>query len=322
MNVFTALLLASAVVATFAAPSVSDREIDFHWESYKAHFPKFFHKIEDALRKANFIKTHQMIVDHKNGGHNYTMAHNHFSDMSQEEKEALLGFKAPEGSADPEWTPSDAAEVRYLPASVDYRTSSCLSAVKNQGGCGSCWTFASIAPLEFSACAKYNRQFLLSEQQLVDCEPQYRGCDGGWYWSAWDYLKGGSEYDYYYPYTGNYGTCRFDRNAIGAYVGSHGMVAKNANAMMTALQNGPLAVAFRAVDAIFSYSGGVYYDYGCAGASNHAVTVVGYGNLGGIDHWIVRNSWGASWGTGGYFLIQRGVNMCNIEAWPAYVNVL
>ncbi len=65
--------------------------------------------------------------------------------------------------------------------------------------------------------------------------------------------------------------------------------------------------------------GGVYNDPACDGkAVNHGVNIVGYGVLNGLNYWVVRNTWGHRWGLAGYFLIQRGVNKCGIEEYPAY----
>merc|ERR1712071_517301 len=145
MNFFAALLLASAFVATFA--SDFDREVDVHWEEYESHSPKHHHKTEEGARKENFKKSHKLIDDHNKGGNNFTMEHNHISDMHDHEKEHLYGLKMPVGMRTPVWTPSDAAQTRYLPSSVDYRTDACLQPIRNQGSCGSCWSFASVAPL-------------------------------------------------------------------------------------------------------------------------------------------------------------------------------
>merc|ERR1712071_85739 len=321
MNFFAALLLASAFVATFSAPSDFDREVDVHWEEYKSHSPKHHHKTEEGARKENFKKSHKLIDDHNKGGNNFTMEHNHISDMHDHEKEHLYGLKMPVGMRTPVWTPSDAAQTRYLPSSVDYRTDACLQPVRNQGDCGSCWSFATVAPLEFSACKYQGRSVALSEQHLVDCDVYNHGCNGGWYTNAWYYLQsnGGSEKASNYAYTGAKESCDFNSGFVGARESSYANVAASESAMMTALQNGPLAVAINAVDSLSYYKSGVYFG-NCAGQVNHAVVVVGYGSLRGQDYWVVRNSWGASWGQGGYVLFARGYNMCNIESYAASVS--
>jgi len=322
MKFFAVLLLASAVVAASALPADFDRDVEIHWEDYKAHNPKHQHKSEEGARKENFKKAHKIISDHNNSGHNFTMEHNHISDMHDHETQSLYGLKMPVGMRSPVWTPSDAAESRYLPSSVDHRTDTCLQPVRNQGSCGSCWSFATIAPLEFSACKSQGQEVILSEQHLVDCDPNNHGCNGGWYTNAWSYLRsnGGSETKAGYgPYKNRKETCHFSSYYIGARVSSFANVAPNESAMMSALQNGPLAVAINATTNLSYYKSGVYSD-NCAGQVNHAVVVVGYGSLGGKPYWIVRNSWGSGWGKGGYALFARGVNMCNIESYAASVS--
>jgi len=319
MHFFAALLLTSAFVATFA--SDFDREVDVHWEIYKSHVPKPHHQIEEGARKENFKKSHKIIDEHNKGGNNFTMEHNHISDMHDHEKENLYGLKVPEGMRTPKWRPCDAAQTRHLPSSVDYRTDACLQPVRNQGGCGSCWSFATVAALEFSACKEQGKFVGLSEQHLIDCDTSNAGCNGGWYTNAWNYLQSnaGSEKASNYPYTATKGSCSFNAGYVGARVSTFADVDASELAMMTALQEGPLAVAITAVDSLNYYKSGVYAG-NCAGEVNHAVVVVGYGSLRGQNYWVVRNSWGTGWGQGGYVLFARGHNMCNIETYAAAVS--
>jgi C1A family cysteine protease len=193
-----------------------------------------------------------------------------------------------------------------------------MQPVKNQGSCGSCWTFSAICPLEFSNCKKTGYAVALSEQQLVDCDPYDGGCNGGWYYNAWYYLKaaGGADRASSYGYTGARGNCRFNSAAVGARVSSYQQIAANPTAMMTALQKGPISVAFTVVDSLNYYGNGIYADSTCnQQPPNHAVVAVGYGSVSGYDYWVIRNSWGPTWAVGGYFFIQKGVNMCNIESY-------
>jgi len=197
----------------------------------------------------------------------------------------------------------------------------CLPAVKNQGSCGSCWAFTAITPLEFSRCKKNNKKVLLSEQQLVDCHPRHKGCNGGWYTTAWSYLGDGSnKLKKYGPYTAKQGECVFQKKFIGARVKSYVKVDKNPDAMMEALvEIGPLAVAIRVAGGFGSYKEGIFSSDSCQGRINHGVVIVGYGTMSGVPYWIVRNSWGPGWGNGGYILMKKGVNMCEIETRPAAV---
>merc|ERR1712071_34008 len=93
MNFSIVLLLVVAVVATSARPS----DVDHHWEIFKANHPKATHLTEELVRKGLFAKVHQMIEEHNSGNHSYTMAHNMFSDMTEQEKEGYMGLRLPEG---------------------------------------------------------------------------------------------------------------------------------------------------------------------------------------------------------------------------------
>jgi len=309
MNFSIVLLLVVAVVATSARPS----DVDHHWEIFKANHPKATHLTEELVRKGLFAKVHQMIEEHNSGNHSYTMAHNMFSDMTEQEKEGYMGLKLPEGFETDAWTASNGVESR-APASLDWRTDSCLQPVKDQGQCGSCWAFSAIGSFEFQFCKTYGTSLALSEQQLVDCDTYDGGCQGGWYYNAWTYLQSyGSNSGYEYGYTGAQGGCRYNSGAVYAVVSSFSQISSNPNSIMDALQYGPVSVALNAMTSFQAYNGGVYSSSSCGGAPNHAVIVVGYGNLNGQDYWVVRNSWTAGWGQGGYALVLRGYNMCNIE---------
>ncbi|EFX61853.1 hypothetical protein DAPPUDRAFT_8167, partial [Daphnia pulex] len=181
---------------------------------------------------------------------------------------------------------------------LDYRGNACLSPVKNQAACGSCWAFSAITPLEFARCKKYGSLLALSEQQLVDCEPYDYGCGGGWYTNAWYYLQnvaGGSAKQSLYTYTATTNTCKFTSSMIGVKISSYTNLATlNAANMQLAVQTyGPISVAIAVVNSFFSYASGVFTDTTCDNVGvNHAVVIVGWGvTTTGIPYWIVRNSW-------------------------------
>jgi len=153
-----------------------------------------------------------------------------------------------------------------------------------------------------------------SVQQLIDCDPYDNGCSGGWFFKAWEYLQSdGSNSAEDYGYTGNFQSCRYNSAAVKAYVSSFSKVDSNPSAIIDALQSGVLSAAIDVVTSFQYYSSGIYSTSTCDSSPNHAIIIVGYGSLSGLDYWVIRNSWGSAWGMAGYMLIQRGVNMCNIE---------
>ncbi|EFX87406.1 hypothetical protein DAPPUDRAFT_312323 [Daphnia pulex] len=302
------------------------------WRDYKKKY-KLDYNIagdngkRDRARKKNFLAQMEQIKRHNSKKDNgFFQELNEFSVLRPWEKKRFLGVNA---SMVPsaeflKSIPVFDLQSRQLPPSLDYRFHSCLPAIRRQGQCGSCWAFTAITPLEFSKCNITKSPVMLSEQHLVDCDTSNNGCNGGWYMDAWNYLKSksGSAKRQLYTYTARKGACKFKSSMVGAQVSTYGYVqSKNTAAMQSALQQyGPLAVAINVINSFFSYGGGVYDDPACDGPDvNHAVVLVGWGNLNGVDFWVVRNSWGTGWGLSGYGRILRGVNRCNIESYPAFV---
>ncbi|KAI9558058.1 hypothetical protein GHT06_014811 [Daphnia sinensis] len=330
----------SAIILLTVAVAMADRDEDA-WNFYKFQFGKSHSPQEDAIRKQNFLARDRVIEKHNRENKEWQMAHNKFSDMSDEEKQSILGAKPTVRRERSVASDSHPVMDRQLPASIDYRTDKCMQPVKDQGNCGSCWAFATIVPIEFNACKKNGTAIAFSEQMLVDCDTYDGGCNGGMYTNAWKYIseKGGvmksSAYAYTSGTTGLAGTsCKYSSTAVAAKVTAFGwtMPYPNATVSMNYLQSdGPLPSAIKILSSIYNYASGVYSDPACIVADeydvDHAIVIVGYGTTTATSttpatpYWIVRNSWGTGWGQSGYFLIKRGVNMCNIESWTAYVRV-
>jgi cathepsin F/cysteine peptidase B len=219
-----------------------------------------------------------------------------------------------------------AADLKGLPVSVDWRTKGVVTPVKNQGQCGSCWAFGAIANIESMwAIAGYNLTSL-SEQQLVSCDHTFSyGCNGGgsiladWYLT--DEHNGTVYTEASYPYVSEYGTvpaCNENNRTIGAQIaGGEILLPWDVRGMELFLATrGPAAVAVDA-SSFQSYVSGIMTE--CTSLlPDHQVTVVGYGS--GADasgstvpYWIIKNSWGATWGEQGYIRLERGRNLCNVE---------
>jgi len=171
---------------------------------------------------------------------------------------------------------------------------------------------------------------------LVDCAQAFdnAGCNGGLPSHAFEYIfyAGGIETEDDYPYTAKDGTCVADSSkfALGVDYGAHNITAGDEEELKKYVAQQPVSVAFEVVDDFGGYTSGVYSSTECGNTAadvNHAVLAVGYGTDtdSGMDYWIVKNSWGTSWGDEGFFKIQRGVNMCGIaecNSFPADVEDL
>lgn len=199
--------------------------------------------------------------------------------------------------------------------------------VKNQYSCGGCWSFAVTGVVEtLHALKDKSRAQRLSEQQVIDCNRKNYGCEGGYPSRGFDYVReNGIVKEVYYPYRAKQQSCFANRqnHQPRLKVRGNGKIPYgNERYMKTLLAKlGPVAVA---VDAhlwgFLHYKSGVYDDASCSQRKvNHAVIVVGYGTENGKDFWLIKNSWGSTWGLGGYMKLARNKNnMCGIASLGSY----
>lgn len=215
------------------------------------------------------------------------------------------------------------------PASVDWRASGAVTEVKNQGQCGSCWAFSTVAVVEGIHQIKTGKLVSLSEQELVDCDTLDDGCDGGVSYHAlqWITTNGGITAEDDYPYTAKDDICNTTKlSHHAASISGFQRVATRSEASLTnAVVMQPVAVSIEAGGANFQhYSNGVY-NGPCGTQLNHGVTVVGYGQdeETGERYWIVKNSWGEKWGDRGYLRMKKDIadkpeGICGMAIRPSF----
>ena len=203
----------------------------------------------------------------------------------------------------------------------------CLHPIRDQQHCGSCWAFAASEVLSDRFCIASSGKVnvVLSPQDLVSCDQEDYGCDGGYVDKSWDYLRDfGIVSDTCLPYTsgqGDSGKCPFKAGTgkckSGAEfkkyrVTSHSQLLSISDAKEALYTYGPLEAAFDVYDDFLSYKGGVYRRTSYNLLGGHAVKVVGWGkDEDGTEYWVIANSWGPNWGEDGFFRIAFGE--CNIE---------
>jgi len=228
----------------------------------------------------------------------------------------------------PKPSPAPTASSGSSNSSLDWSALGYVTPVKDQGQCGSCWSFSTTGAIECRYAIAKGALNSLSEQQLIDCTTSLGnyGCGGGAYEYGFQYsaTNQGLCSETEYPYQGTDDTCSACAtvyNPITSYVNT---VQQSESALLAAAQSGCVSVAIEADSNEFEYySSGIISDSACGTATDHAVLVVGYGASGGLDYWKVKNSWGTSWGNNGYVYICRNCNAgtlgeCGILTDPAY----
>lgn len=224
------------------------------------------------------------------------------------------------------------ADESTLAAVVDWVSAGAVTGVKDQGNCGSCWSFSTTGAIEGAYKLKYGSLPSFSEQELVSCDKTDSGCNGGWMDTAFTWVKSnkGLPTESAYPYTsgssGSSGTCKtgIALDAKAAPAGFTDVTPKNVNALMSAVQKQPVSIAIQANQAAFqSYKSGVLTGT-CGTRLDHGVLLVGYGTdaATNLDYWKVKNSWGPSWGESGYIRIKKGSDdLCGVLDAPSYPNL-
>lgn len=302
------------------------------FKAFKIQYNKNYKDNEEAERLKIYHNNRQMINSHNKryaaGEETFEMGVNEFTDLRPEEFERLylssLNVTDLKSDIDYIFNPSPNVGISN---SIDWRSRGAVTRVKYQGSCGSCWAFSTTGALESHHFIKTRKLVSLSEQNLVDCARgfQYnnRGCSGGWPASALTYVKnnGGINTNRSYPYEAKDNKCRFNKNNIGAKVTRVVGIQKGSESQLAkaVAEKGPVSVCVDASQFQF-YKGGVFNRASCTRSVNHAVLVVGYGtskNAG--DFWIVKNSWGTSWGDKGYIRMARNRrNQCQIANFAVY----
>jgi cathepsin L len=347
MLTLSLLVMVAAAVNAVSVPMTNlirpDTALRFHnqmpfeklWEDFKTVHGRQYEENEEAARKEIFSKNLKKIEMHNylhdQGKTTYRLGINQFADMEVKEFASLVnGYRMSNRSQVRDHLHSNYISPAIpvsVPSEVDWRKEGYVTPIKNQGHCGSCWSFSTTGSVEGQHFRKTKKLVSLSEQNLVDCSKSYgnNGCNGGVMDYAFQYIKDndGIDTEDSYPYEAVDGVCRFKKEYVGATVTGFTDLPKGDEEKMkeAVAMVGPVSVAIDASHQSFQlYESGVYDETECSSEQlDHGVLVVGYGTDMGQDYWLVKNSWGTVWGDEGYIKMARNKdNQCGIASMASY----
>ncbi|XP_044511549.1 cysteine proteinase RD21A-like [Mangifera indica] len=295
----------------------TDDEVMAIYEAWLVKHGKVYNALGEKEKRFEIFKDNLRFIDeHNSEKRTYKVGLNRFADLTNEEyRSKYLGARTGFRKNSLKSKASDRYQPRVgeeLPDFVDWRKEGAVVDVKDQGSCGSCWAFSTIAAVEGINKIVTGDLISLSEQELVDCDTSYNeGCNGGLMDYAFEFIinNGGIDTEEDYPYTAVDGRCdTYRKNAKVVTIDNYEDVPENnERALQKAVANQPVSVAIEGGGRAFQFYESGVFSGRCGTALDHGVTAVGYGTENGVDYWLVKNSWGKSWGESGYIKMERNL---------------
>ena len=289
----------------------------FHFVRHVAEYNLSYATVaEFDARHSIFAEHHNAIeAENSNPENTFTLAHNKYSTWTEHELNQMRGYKSmPRRNALVEDNTPNAD-------SIDWNEKGCVTPVKDQGSCGSCWAFSTTGSMEGAHCAEGHALVSLSEQELVDCDTKdgNQGCNGGDMAAAMVWTESnGLCTEATYQYKGKDESCAESSCTAAVKCTSDAPVATGSSSgLMASIETAPTSVAIEADKLVFQfYTSGVLNSTKCGTNLDHGVLAVGYGTESGQAYYLVKNSWGPSWGDAGFLKIANngdGDGICGIQ---------
>ncbi|XP_058019613.1 procathepsin L-like [Ahaetulla prasina] len=308
-----------------------DPTLEGTWRDWKAtHGKEYALEGEESFRRAVWEENLRMIQDHNKqadqGKHTYKLGMNHFGDLTNEEINKKLNCLLPDLdlASRKNVVTFKSSENPQIPPGVDWRAKGFVTEVKDQGECGSCWSFSATGALEGMHFKKTGKLVSLSEQNLIDCSTDQgsSGCNGGLMSQAFEYVheQGGINSEESYPYDGlDFYSCRYQAENSITKCSTMGLILTgDEKGLLEAVATiGPIAVGVDARSSEFQFYKSGIFQNPWRGDPHlvHAMLVVGYNST---KYWILKNSWSRIWGDNGYMLLEQGSNQCGITNFACY----
>ena len=323
MNKFLVVLLFALAACEMDVDAIMFQQ----FQKFIKKYQKKYNSINEFLARYEVFRRNVMET-FKEENSSYKTGITKFSDLTHQEFAKTYLNLNYDALAVANFKPHIVKVTNAAPDAWDWRDKGYVSPVKDQGSCGSCWAFSTVANLEGLYYKKKGTMVTMSEQMLVDCDTYDSACNGGLMEYAFTWLQenGGIMTDTDYPYKGYKSTCRSDASKyVDMTITGYTKLGSSSSTWDPVdedeikeflYETGPLAVALNA-NPLQTYSSGILDKTSSqcpTSGINHAVTMVGYGTA-DKDYWIVKNSWGKSWGESGYFRIRRGNGTCGINCY-------